>query len=99
MRGARPGEPGRQTAGASSRTPHALPLRNHRRIVAGGDGRVAAPGAGHDVSCPYEETATAEKVPTLRKNAKDGAPVTATAKTNSRWGWLGCRCRRRCGGI
>jgi hypothetical protein len=30
---------------------------------------------GHDMSCPYEETATASKTPPFAEGAKDGAPV------------------------
>jgi sugar lactone lactonase YvrE len=61
MRGARPGKPARQTAGASSRTPHEAPVRPGRM------GRITpSMFAGHDVSCPYEETAGARKRVALR---------------------------------
>ena len=53
-RGALPGKPGRQTAGASSRTPH-------RARLCGADGAITpSMCAGHDLSCPYEEIPTAE---------------------------------------
>src|SRR5579862_964704 len=41
MRGARPGKPGRQTAGASSRTPHGAPVGT-RRVAA--SSQVCLPG-------------------------------------------------------
>ena len=50
VRGARPGKPARQTAGASSRTPQEAPLRA-RRIA------YVTPSmcAGHGMLCPYGE--------------------------------------------
>jgi hypothetical protein len=104
MRGARPGKPGRPTAGASSRTPHEsvyiVKLSGVARFFSWRGlcaRRMAnfAPSicAGHDVSCPYEETAeTREGLPLggpafcAKTKARD-ASRTTMRKAKSPPGW------------
>ena len=53
LRGARPGKPGRQTAGASSRTPQEAPVCARRMAYI-----TPSKFAGHSMLCPYEGKTT-----------------------------------------
>ena len=92
VRGARPGKPGRQTAGASSRTPQEAPVRPRRAVTSQQESaaarsceamatsrRALVPGTA--MLCPYEETALRWR----RWEEFVVAPMTIRRRWRRRW--------------